>query len=229
LVEVLIATLILTMLVYLATLSYSIFLRVWSERRFSDVQATDGYRAHLLLRSAIESTYDYYVLVSSTQTAGGHCPYFKGTAETIEFVTLSSVFRHGQSAAARLRLDERSPASQDGFRSLVYEEALLDGTYLNRLSDQPEYSHILTVDPKVRTIRLRYLTEVPTATIPGQPASKTAVEWRDTFNAQGASGLPSVIELAITHEDGDLLLLFPVRAFNHSKRLLFHEPRETTL
>ena len=225
LVEVLIATLILTMLVYLATLSYSLFLRVWSERRFSDVNAIDDYRSQALLRSALESIYDYYVLASSTERASNYCAYFKGTGDAVAFVTLSSVFHRGYPAAARLGLQKQSPSSDNELRSLVYEEAPLDLTYVKHLGDEPKYTHNMTICPKVRSVNLRYLAEAPVAPTADQSSSEIApeiaIEWRNSFTAQGRNSLPSLIELTIAREQGDLILLFPVRAHNPFKADFF--------
>ena len=55
LIEVLISTMVLAVIIYLATLSYSMFLNTWGERRLSDTNAINKYRSHMLLRSSLVS------------------------------------------------------------------------------------------------------------------------------------------------------------------------------
>ena len=104
LIEVLISSMVLAVIIYLGTLSYSMFLSMWGERRLLDTKAVNKYRSHMLLRSSLESVYDYYVTDRANERLGLYYPFFKGEKDEMEFVTLSSVFKKGFPAAARLRI-----------------------------------------------------------------------------------------------------------------------------
>lgn len=220
LIEVLIATMVLSAVVYLATLSCSMFLNVWEEKRLTDTSAINDYRSHILVRSALESIYDYYVTDPANEKAGRYYPFFKGERDMIEFVTLSSVFSKGVPSIARLRLERQDMAAGEYYK-VIYEEVPLDQTYIRYADVKPEYSHAMVVYTEVKKINIRYYGEWETRWVPERDDFETVYRWQDTFNGEERNTIPETIELTINTEPEETTLLFPVIANNVYKRAFF--------
>jgi prepilin-type N-terminal cleavage/methylation domain-containing protein len=221
LLEVLIATMVLSAVVYLATLSYSMFLNVWEEKRLTDTSAINDYRSHILVRSALESIYDYYVTDPANEKAGRYYPFFKGKGDMIEFVTLSSVFSKGAPAIARLRLERQDMAAGEYYK-VIYEEAPLDQTYIKYADDKTEYSHAMVVYTEVKKINIRYYGEWETRWVPERYDFETVYRWQETFCGEKRNTVPETIELTLNTKAAETTLLFPVRANNVYKRAFFN-------
>jgi hypothetical protein len=211
---------VLSAVVYLATLSYSMFLNEWGEKRLTDTSAINGYRSHILVRSALESIYDYYVTDPANEKAGRYYPFFKGERDMLEFVTISSVFSKGVPAVARLRLERQDTAAEEYYK-LIYEEAPLDRTYIKYADVQPEYSHAMVVYTEVKKINIRYYGEWEIRWVPERDHFETVYRWQQTFHGEKRDTVPETIELTLNTEEGDTTLLFPVRANNVYKRAFF--------
>lgn len=220
LIETLIATLILSAVIYLAVLSYSIFLDVWGQKRLSDTSAIDAYRSHTLIRSAIESIYDYYVTDPANEKKGLHYPYFKGGRDALEFVTLSSVFKKGVPAAARIRLNNQH-AGDENYRTIIYEEVPLDKTYIKYAGDNLKYSRLMAVYTGVKKIHIRYYGVWETKWMPEKDDFETIYKWQETFDGKKKNAVPEIIEMTLTTNNGDKTLLFTVRGNNVYKRGFF--------
>jgi len=220
LIEVLIATAILSLAIYLASLSTSIFLNIWEDKQFTDTRAIEDFRSHLLLRFALESIYDYYVTDPFNEKNGKYYPYFKGGKDTIEFVTLSSVFNKKKAAAARLKLDEREIGSEDGL-SLIYEEMPLDGTYIKYNDFKPEYKNTLIAYRDVKKIKLRYYGAWETIWLAEAGKFETVLKWQEVFSGKERKTIPETIELKVTTRDGETTLMFSIRAKNIYKKEFF--------
>ena len=221
LIEVLIATMILSALVYLATLSYSMFLNVWEQKKLTDTKAINDYRSHILFRSALESIYDYYVTDKANERIGRYYPFFRGERDKFEFVTLSSVFSKGLPAVARLRL-ERQDMATGKYYNVIYEETPLDQTYIKYADVKSEYSHAMVVYTEVKKINIRYYGEWETRWVPERDNFETVYKWQDTFDGAERNTIPETIELTISAEEGETTLLFQVKAKNVFKRAFFN-------
>lgn len=220
LIEVLIATMVLSAVVYLATLSYSMFLNVWEEKRLTDTSAINGYRSHILVRSALESIYDYYVTDPANEKKGLHYPYFKGGRDTLEFVTLSSVFKKGVPAAARIRLKDQDNGDEK-YRAIVYEEAPLDNAYIKYYSDNLKYSRLMAVYTGIKKINIRYYGVWETKWMPEKHDFETIYKWQETFDGKKKNAVPEIIEMTLITDNGDKTLFFTVRGNNVYKRGFF--------
>ena len=220
LIEVLIATMVLSAVVYLATISCSMFLNVWEKKRLTDTSAINAYRSHILVRSALESIYDYYVTDPANEKAGRYYPFFNGEGDMLEFVTLSSVFKKGVPAAARIRLDNQ-PAGDENYRAIVYEEAPLDNAYIKYSGDNLKYSRLMTVYTGVKKINIRYYGIWETKWMPEKDGFETIYKWQKTFDGKKKNAVPEIIEMTLITDNGDKALLFPVRGNNVYKRGFF--------
>lgn len=217
-IEVLISTIILSLIVFLAVLSYSTFLNVWSSKRLVDIKALDNYRAHILLRYALESVYDYFVTDPANENIGKYYPYFKGKQDSVEFVTLSSIFHKGLPAAARLRMikdvnDER--------QDLVYEEAPLSSVFIKYNDFEPDYKSRIIQFADVKGVIIRYYGLSEIKYNQELQEAETIYRWQETFSGQEKNVIPEMIELLIKNESDDKRLIFPVKLNNYYKQIFF--------
>jgi prepilin-type N-terminal cleavage/methylation domain-containing protein len=219
LIEVLVATVVLSIVVYLAAMSYSVFLDVWGEKRFTDTDAINTYRTNVLLRSALESTYDYYVTDPENEASGTRYPWFKGKPQAVEFVTLSSVFNKGKPAAVRLRL-EKQGAGANRVQKLLYEEAPLNQVYVKYYDQELKFHNQMTIYDQFKRIQFRFFGKLYAAPTQGGQR-RTTYEWQESFDGKETMAIPETIELIIETEEGKTKLLFPIRANNYLKRVNF--------
>lgn len=218
LIELLISTVILASIILLAVLSYSTFLNTWESKRLTDSDALAEYRSHLLLRYALESAYDYFVTDPANERLGVYYPYFKGYPDRLEFVTLSSVFCKGSPAAARLRTlrDENEEVQR-----LVYEEAPLDNIYIRYNDLDPEYKEQMVSYKDVKNVRFRYYGVEEMRWNDRLDDLEEIYGWQETYQGKEKKGLPEMIELLLTTEEGDTRLAFSVKGENIYKEY-FH-------
>lgn len=220
LIETLIATVVLSAVIYLAMLSYSMFLNIWEKKRLTGISAINSYRSHVLVRSALESIYDYYVTDPADEKIGRHYPFFEGKRNMIEFITLSSVFKKGVPALARLRLESEDRDDGEYYR-IIYEETPLDHTYIKYIGIKPKYSNAMIVYTDVKRIKIRYYGEWETKWVPKLDDFKTVYKWQDTFDGQERNTIPEWIELTLDTRTAETTLLFQVKANNAYKRAFF--------
>ena len=221
LVEVLVATLVLSVMAGLSTYMYGTFLDIWHAKKLTDNGPFQAYRRQVLFRTALECASDYYVTDrASLGATARYYPFFKGKNDTLEFVTLCSVFHEGSPALARIGVRE-GPAG--GKRNVVYEETALNRTYLRYGEEPPDYEDRLIVVEDVRAIRFRYYGELETVFVRDTMTFQTEYEWQNTFKGKEKFGLPERVELSIELEGGaPTTLLFPIRARNDFKRVRFN-------
>jgi prepilin-type N-terminal cleavage/methylation domain-containing protein len=220
LIEVLIATMVLSAMIYLATLSYSMFLNLWGERALTDDRALSEYRTHMLCRSALESVLDYYVTDPASERQRGYYPYFKGERDQLQFVTLSSVFHRGLPAAARLKATAGGGEAAGTYR-VLYEEVPLDRWYIRYATEEPTYTDAMVVYENVRGFTIRYygLGVVGAFGPTRQTIAKREYNWYERFDGSETRSIPEVIEIQVSTEDkGDIRLIFPVRVYNPGKQ-----------
>lgn len=216
LIEVLISMMVLSSLIYIATLSYSMFLDVWQKKKLIDTTALNDYRSHILVRSALESVCDYYVTDPSNEKIGHYYPFFKGKKKMLEFVTLSSVFNKGIPAAARLSLKD----SPNG-HNLIYEELPLDQTYIKYADVNPKYSRAMVVYTGIKKMNFSYYGMWEIKWSQKENHFKTIYKWQDTFSGQEKNNIPEMIKITLVSEAVETVILFPVRAKNVYKRSFF--------
>lgn len=220
LVEVLVSTIILSLIIFIAVMSYSTFLDTWQKRQRLDSNLFDNFRKHQLLRQSFESIYDYFITDPENEINGVWYPYFKGGSDKIEFVTLSSVFRKGKPALACLSLktDEESEIS-----FLVYEEAFLDRTYLKYDSETPVYEKKINVYENLKEINIRYYGALEIKWNNTAETFQTIKAWQEEFVGKQRNAIPDIIEITITADSGDSRMIFPVKGNNAYKQGFFNE------
>ena len=222
LVEVLVATLVLSMVIYLATLSYSLFLDTWKRKKLSDVTAMQQYRSHFLLRNSLESIFDYYVTDPESEKNNRRFPFFKGEKESLEFVTLSSVFHKGKPAVARIRLKKSEVGN---LKALIYEETSLNGTYIRYYDDVLEYKNEMLICDNLKSVSIRYFGVWEVKYDLEKDAFVTEYKWRETFKGKKRNATPNTIEMMIVSGEGETRLVFSIMAHSPGKGYFFNSER----
>lgn len=222
LIEVLIATLVLSMVIYLATISYSLFLDTWERKRLSDVTAIQEYRSRFLLRNSLESIFDYYVTDPKSERNVRRYPFFKGQKESLEFVTLSSVFHKGTPAVARIRLTRSEVGN---LKALIYEETSLAKTYIRYNDDPIEYKNQMLIYNNLKSVRIRYFGVWEIRFDPGKESVITEYKWQETFEGNERNAVPHTIEMIVEFGEGETMLVFPIMAHSPRKGVFFNRER----
>jgi len=217
LIEVIVATSILAMAIYLALTAYSFFGDSWRKGKLSDTRSLDLYRNHILCRSAVESIYDYYVTDPSSERNRIHYPYFIGTGQSVDFVTLSSVFVKGVSAAGRIRL----VGNELGGQNLVYEETPFLSGFIRYEDQVPEYENRITLYEGVKQINIRYYGLWESRFNEMTMDFDKEYRWQAEFYGKAKKEIPEIIELTVSGEMGVVVLALPVRTSNPFKASFF--------
>jgi len=221
LIEVIAATTILAIIIYLALTAYAFWGDAWRKGRLADTRSLDLYRNHILCRSAIESVYDYYVTDPVNERNKIHYPYFVGDSTSIAFVTLSSVFSKGIPAAARIRLVK----SNAGVQNLVYEEMPLLRQYIKYEDDVPEYESQIVLFENVNRLTIRYYGIFESRYDAAADDYEFIYRWQDDFYGKERKAVPEIIELSVYGESGDdTVWTFSAKARNPYK-IIFLEPK----
>jgi prepilin-type N-terminal cleavage/methylation domain-containing protein len=220
LLEVLIATALLSVVIFLTTLSYSMILDVWAQKKIVGQNTLTNYRSHLLVRFALESVYDYYVTDPMNETKGLYYPLFRGERDMLEFVTLSAVFSKGVPAVARVRLAKQAGNAPEHYQ-LLYEEAPLDSTYVRYRDALPPYRRSLVIYPKVEQFSMRYFGEWEARWVREREDFEMVSKWQDTFSGEEKQTIPEIIELTVRTAEEETTLVYQVRANNIHKRSFF--------
>ncbi len=222
LIEVLIATIILTGIIYLAAISYSVFLDTWGREIAADKGTLDRYRKQALLRASLESIYDYYVTDPADEKKGIYYPFFKGTATSMEFVTLSSVFYGDVPAVARLEVVRGQAEPEAGeLCRLTYEEAPLDRNYVKYAGSSIRFKRSMVVYEGYQACRFRYFGEWKTKFIPEKNGFETSYRWQNTFFGKERQTIPEKVEMMLDNGEGKVKLVFFIRTYNLYKRGFF--------
>jgi prepilin-type N-terminal cleavage/methylation domain-containing protein len=156
LIELLIAITIFSMIIGLASYSFSIFTRHWDGLR-GDFSASRAALQRIdLFAQSLSDAIGWVV----TDDAGGLGFYFLGDSDGFTLVTASPMFDAEGPAVIRV-LREREPAGK-GWR-LVYEEASLRGLVLRRADQQLPFSNRVVVARGMSSLEFEYLGWLSTA------------------------------------------------------------------
>ena len=223
LIEVMVSTAIMGFVIYLAFLSQSLFIDMWHSRKTLGKNALDTYRAHVLIRNAVESVCDYSVTDPESERNGIYYPFFQGKIDSVVFVTLSSVFGKEIPAVGRLKL--QSGADMD-LPDLVYEEAPLDQFYVRYANDDIPYSRKLTIAKGVSACRFRYYGVWEIKWNPELDYFETIKRWQDEYSGKDRNWTPEKIEINISGKDGEKRLSFSIKGHNPYKDFFFNELRQ---
>ncbi|WP_394146918.1 Tfp pilus assembly protein FimT/FimU [Shewanella atlantica] len=144
LIEILIAMLVLSIVMFIGSLSFSTFSQRWQDDMGSFTQEVANAKNLVLLQKAMNGISNYIVRDDKDEPVY----FFKGNDKYLMFVTNNAVFNTDGQALIRLSVTVRS----DGKQQLRYEEAPFKLSPLLRLDIFPDanYSQILLTDDNIR-------------------------------------------------------------------------------
>lgn len=144
LIEILIAMLVLSIVMFVGSLSFSTFSQRWQSDMGSFTQEVTNAKNLVLLQRALNGVSNYIVKDEDNEPVY----FFKGNDKYLLFVTNHPVFNTDGQALVRLSVTIAS----DGKQRLKYEEASFESSPLLSLTSLPEanYSQILLIDDNIR-------------------------------------------------------------------------------
>lgn len=219
LIEVLISTTIIGLVVYLAFLAQSFFVNIWYSNKLATNIAMEEYRAHSLLRSAIESITEYFITDPESERIGVRYPFFNAGSTSVEFVTLSSVFFKGSAAAGKLSLKKNS---EEKTTELIYAEAPLNTTYIRYRGDKIAYSRSMVIAGGLSKATFRYYGTWEIIWNVELEFYETKKRWQDVYQGKDRETTPDIIEISLAGISGDQTLSFPVKSHNPYKNAYFN-------
>ncbi len=218
LIEILVVTLILSVMVSLAFFAMGLYLRTWNSRSLGDTQTLHDYRSRTLVRNAMESVWEYFVTDPANERIEVFYPFFKGKSRSVTGVTTSSVFHKGVPAIFQMRLY----TGDDTTRSMIYEEAPLDNWYLRYVDESPVFSYSLVYMTQITEVRFRYygLWEV-LPLVENEMIPQMVYRWQETFDGLERMAVPQIIELTLKTAESTRIMTFQVLADNTAKATLY--------
>jgi len=218
LIEVLVAGIILAIIVSLSFFAMTLYLNEFRYARLSDTSAIGEFRQQQLLNAAMESVWEYFVTDPANERIGNYYPYFKGTSNSIDFITTSPVFTKNRTAVARIRLIDDNDES--GCK-LVYEEASLDKNYIRYYEDKIKYDHTLNISLSEKDLKFRYYGFWERRFLPDKEIEEEVLRWQDIFDGRKKKSVPEIIEIVKQSDAEETIYSFIVQARNKSKGALY--------
>jgi prepilin-type N-terminal cleavage/methylation domain-containing protein len=148
LIEVLIATAVLSLIIGICSLSFSIFSRGWDAQRLSSDGSLKKFQVMDLTANAIRGALPWAIR-ARTGEAGF---YFLGRDEGVTFVTANPIFVAGSPAIVRIF---RESVGDQRWR-LVYEEATLNKVGLRTIDQAVTFTNRVVVLDEMSEIGFRY-------------------------------------------------------------------------
>lgn len=217
LVEILIAMLILSAVMYIGSMSFSVFSQKWQQGQARFDTAAERARALLLLRQALQGSANYLVRNDKQQPEY----LFEGTAKSLLFVTSQGLFSPGQLSLVRLQVE--SPADSTAADKLWYQETPLSQAPLLSLEQLPPAS-AQTLLLSAANIRFNYFGWASVTDIQRfLDGEGTKPQWQEFYQAGGIGRLPFTLNISWADDepvlfslpqDEGYLLLFSNEKFN---------------
>jgi len=220
LIEVLLATLLFSVLIGIASWGYSQYLRVWESELFSDVPEMSAYRRLTLMRRSIEGIFDYYVTSAKSDFM---VPFFEGRASGFVFVTRCPVFSEAEVALAHVRLDKH----EDRYR-LTYTEESLGETYLAVRKEGLDPNHTFIVMDDVSRYEIAYFGLSSEGLTPEQLSAETDLrtyKWTSDFSGGQRGLMPAKVDMQLQKEGKEYRFLFHLGEGARGKGSLFNAER----
>ncbi|NRD74689.1 prepilin-type N-terminal cleavage/methylation domain-containing protein [Shewanella sp. VB17] len=212
LIEVLIAMLVLSMVMFIGSLSFSTFSQRWQKDMGRFTQEVANAKNLILLQKSLNGMSNYIVKDSEDEPVY----FFKGNEKYLMFVTNNPIFNTEGQALIRLSVS----MSADGKERLNYEESPFEGAPLLRLTSLPKanYSQILLVDNNIRFNYYGWEKQKDRADFyEGEPVK---LKWIQEYFSEKIGMLPYAVNISWgTNEP----VIFPVANDNAYQLLYTHE------
>lgn len=200
LIELLITITILSMVVAIASFSFSLFSGFWGAGRSAFADSQGRFQRWDLLTTALSDTVPW--VVRGGDGAVGF--YFLGREDGLTLVTNSPIFNPDRPAVIRL-VTERG---ESGTASLYYEEAPLEKVYLRTADQQLPFRHRMLIAEGLTKISFRYLgwSSLRERLAVADGAADGAPQWAIEYDGLRANQHPERIGLTLDEFE----IVFPV-------------------
>ncbi|WP_220782408.1 pilus assembly FimT family protein [Shewanella sairae] len=199
LIEILIAMLLLSMVMFIGSLSFSTFSQQWQKDMGTFTEEVANAKNLVLLQKAINGIANYIVKDTDDDPAY----FFKGNDKYLVFITNKPVFSVGQQALVRLSV----AVNQDGSQQLVYEESPFDRNPLLRIDELPQsrFMQVLLTDEQIRFNYYGWQDQQQrSAYYEGEP---TSPKWISEYFGENSGMLPYAINITWGNNEP---IIFPV-------------------
>jgi prepilin-type N-terminal cleavage/methylation domain-containing protein len=198
LIEILVATAILSMVLMISSMGYSFFMERWhkADNKFSVVTQT---AKKFLLTKEVVTGYFPYILRKDDGTGG---IYFEGNSDSFIGITGRSVFAASGIAVARMSIEKQADFSYN----LVYEEHLLDKSPFLRIEQEFEFENKVVLLLGITDIRFTYFGARDLAA----DVDSSENIWWQTFNALSRKIMPRIIRITFVDNQKQYSFDFPL-------------------
>jgi prepilin-type N-terminal cleavage/methylation domain-containing protein len=152
LIEVLASMLILSLIIYMASISCSFFLKTWGQNKILSTQTFYEYKVRHLFRNALESSMDYMVKTFDAKKKESYVPFFEGTSDNITFVTRSSVYESLKPAICKFSVEKNS----SGTFLVRYMEKSLADCIIERYDKKIVFGKELILFDDISEVKISY-------------------------------------------------------------------------
>jgi prepilin-type N-terminal cleavage/methylation domain-containing protein len=193
LIELLITIVILSMVIGLASYSFSLFSSHWSTSRDSFARASGAFQRVELVRTAVENGIAWAVRDRKSGDIGF---YFLGREEGFTLVSNDPVFSVGAPAVIRVFREPDGP----GRWKLVYEEASLRTVSLRHPDQTLPFSHRMVVIEGLRQLSFRYFGWPSLRIRSGgfeEFGEQAVPDWFDTFDGLQRVQHPQLVGMTL--------------------------------
>jgi prepilin-type N-terminal cleavage/methylation domain-containing protein len=203
LIEVLLASVIFSVLTGITAWGYGQYLDVLGKRLFSDIPEMSSYRRFALMRRSIEGCFDYYV-----KSAGSDfmVPFFEGEKVGFTFVTRCPVFSDADVALARIAI------KRDGeSHTLIYGEESLRGTYLADATHKMQEEQTFVLMDGVSRFEISYFGLSSEGLTPEELMAEEDLrtyQWRPDFSGDRRGIMPAKVDMQVWKGDEPYRFLF---------------------
>lgn len=215
LIEVLLAMMLLSMVMYIGSLSFSIFSERWQKELGSFNADVSDARKLLLLRELFQGASNY--LVRDTDDRAAYL--FKGDAKELIFVTNSPVFNTGYQAWVRLSVH----TLETGQQQLWYEEYSFAAMPLFSVNAQPNPDHSMVIMQE-DNIRFNYFGWNSFAErIDYTESGQGIPSWQMSYRARSIGVLPYAVNITWGRNEP---LIFPLPHDNRHRQSSVYDERD---
>jgi prepilin-type N-terminal cleavage/methylation domain-containing protein len=219
LIEVLIAMLLLSLVMFIGSLSFSVFTQRWQSDMGHFTEQADRARKLFLLQRAIQGVSNYFVLDAKKEPVY----FFLGNSSHLVFVTNNPLFSSETQALIRLSVIS---LEEGGKQQLVYQESNFIQSPLFSLTPlpPPERSLVILTAPNIRfnyfgwsstKDRLEYFS--------GESFKPVEPVWQDEYLAQNLLILPYAINLTWGENEP---IIMPIANDNAFQLIYTNEKRD---
>ncbi|QYK00284.1 type II secretion system protein [Shewanella psychrotolerans] len=215
LIEILIAMLVLSIVMFIGSLSFSTFSERWQKDMGHFTQEVANAKNLVLLQKALNGISNYIVKNDKDESVY----FFRGNDKYLMFVTNNPVFNTNDRALIRLSVTVLA----DGKQQLRYEEAPFELSPLLRLTSLPKgnYSQILLTDDDIRFNFYGWEDQKQRAAFfEGEPMSP---KWMREYFGEKTGMLPYAINITWGSNEP---IIFPLLNDNGYQMLYTREKRE---